>query len=147
MKYLDEASLAIAKADLEVFIREVFALLSNFAEDKKLYAKLFIDRFYESYHAAFMEFSRSEYMNRLFEKLKNAKSSQLYFAGLYGDQLKFKLQMVRDWLKKWSIEERTQNLILKLLATIDVALDSLLEALGMKSALKELKDGLMAQIQ
>ncbi len=142
--YLDQAELHEIKKLLVDFTTEVHNQFSELCTSELSSGILPVD-YKKNIIAAWEELTGGEYFTKLEYKIRYAKSEALYFAGLYGSQLALKLKLVKDWAKKWSTE-KSKEVLKKYLEAIDVLLDSLLAAVGMKTALKEIKDCLLVML-
>ncbi|MCW8915851.1 MAG: hypothetical protein OQK24_08350 [Magnetovibrio sp.] len=128
-------------------------LVPFFQKLMKNYESLFIPERLEFAFPAFEEV-QEHIMNTLsdlefFQAQSGADSTRrfnvrerLVFHGLSGPQAKFKLGNINYWKKRFLVTPVGQVLV-SLLKSIDVVLDSLLQAIGASHAIKEFKDGLM----
>ena len=95
----------------------------------------------------FAELCSREYSDRkpYNDLIRNADDDLLRRKGLSGAQLKLKLDIV-DYFRRKKSSSSAFKWLKKMIDAIDALLDSILRALGIDSALKELKDGLATLI-
>lgn len=88
---------------------------------------------------AWQEFQGHNVLDQAKGRIFEASDQRLFDAGLYGSQLKLKLQTVRKHDERYQRRGGPGPLV-KLIRAIDHLLDSLIAAVGVGEGLKELKD-------
>lgn len=73
-------------------------------------------------------------------KIRSASDNMLADHGLKDTQLELKLTIIEKFYNLWNSNKSSTKFLKKLINAIDNLLDSLIEALGIDGALKELKD-------
>ncbi len=137
-----------SKQMLIQFISEAYGFIARLIQDEKLYFSIFPSapkELYGSCREAWGELPHSFTIEGATRQIKNASGGLLVKAGLFGAQLKLKLEALRYRMSQWtkSISRPVSKVAYKVLEAIDTVLDSLVQALGVGEALKEAKDVLM----
>jgi hypothetical protein len=88
---------------------------------------------------AWKEFQEQSPLDEAKGRIFEASDDRLLKAGLYGNQLKLKLQTVSNHDERYR-RNGGPKLLMKLIGCIDHVLDSLISAIGVGEGLKELKD-------
>lgn len=139
---------ADAKMRLYGFVQDAFKFIENLIVDEKLYFKLFGKQpkeLYASFRKAWEELSNSFTLADARQHIQEAKAEFLVKAGLFGAQLDLKLSVLKYRMQQWgkALSKPVSTIAYKVLEAIDTVLDSLVQALGIGEALKEVKDVLM----
>ena len=137
-----------AKQILIQFINDAYKFIARLVQDEKLYFTVFPNtpgELYGSCREAWEELPQSFTVEEAAEQIIKADGRLLVKAGLFGAQLKFKLAALRHRMSQWAriINRPVSKVAYKVLEAIDTVLDSLVQALGVGEALKEVKDVLM----
>ncbi|MCF8818949.1 MULTISPECIES: hypothetical protein [Xanthomonas] len=94
---------------------------------------------------AWLEFSRSQPEDSFHASLNEVSEQQMVAAGLFGDQLRYKLRVLRDRaLRALGGSDKVKEKFADFLETL---LESLLDLLGAGTAVKELVGTLKAQLR
>lgn len=123
----------------------VLGALNSLAEEE--YRELFVDDLYDSMAAAWADAGAQ--FDWLPAAVAELRPDQVANHGLGGDQLSFKLATVRYWATRFLEAPLAlrSRLLRRLLDAIDTLLESLLDALGVGSSLKEMKDAIRDSVR
>jgi hypothetical protein len=125
---------------LIAFIRELEIFLDELVETNTdpLGHSLFWPPLYREMRPAWEEARQAGYFNSVIESVENISNGEIRRHGLHGQQLRFKLAVVRFYYAQYiSVGKRVLK---KLLSIIDDLLKSILDAVGAGGAISEIKD-------
>jgi hypothetical protein len=143
---IDESERKNASAALVSFLHEARRFIYQFSKPG-LFGQCFDPEFFKHFMDALEEYNKSQEFERDVVMVREARAERLYRAGLYGAQLNLKFAAVRRWMGRWSIANPSKRVLTKVLESIDTIMDSMIDALGLGHALKELKDVLLNLIE
>lgn len=123
------------------FLNSTLELIKSLATE---HLNLFPQDLQQAITAAWLEFDRDFDKPQAEATIRALRSDRAIWAGLYGEQLKLKLAVIRYWREKWDQDRATfgfgKKILKKLIDAIDTVLGSIIAAAGLDEALKELKD-------
>ncbi len=100
---------------------------------------------HEQAHTAWNEFQETNPLDRFIDALNEAHEDRLTEVGLFGGQLKYKLDLLHYLAHQALIGKR--RAMEKFTEFLEIILDSLLELMGFGESIKELIGALKAQIR
>ena len=140
------------KEALRAFVQEVYAWLEDCHTGEFSYGPYPNWRVVEPLRLlqpearlAWVAFQERQSLDSLQAAVSEASEAVLYRNGLYGDQLKYKLGLLH--LRARQASGGSIRSVEKFLDVIDLIMDSLLDALGVGEAIKELIKALRNQVR
>lgn len=133
---INDDDAATSRYFLKRFLSDTIVFLRRLALEEN---DVFIAEMREPLRLAWNDFEETFDIEFAFGRIDAISNADLESHGLYGNQLAFKLSTIDFWLAKFNLNK---GWLKKLLEAIDNLLESLLEAAGLKGAIKEIKKGM-----
>lgn len=157
---MDENMELQAKENLKDFVDDTYKLLDELINQKGEWQRpeaMFPEAMLHYLRGAWSEFERDFNLQDAHKSIMDIRPDKLRHAGLYGNQLKLKLNVVEKFKSElaskfevhkksgiWgNFKNKIKGILIKLLNAIDTVLESVLAVSGLNTALKELKDVLL----
>jgi hypothetical protein len=132
-------------ADFIFWLKDFFLEVEGNMNEMTDSGPLFEREQIEFFPHAFREVAGNGHFHRAHEMIFSASTQTIEDHGLYGNQLNWKLFNINFSFRRY-LQGRSAALFEKLLTCIDTLLDSILSAIPLGSAIKELKEALLGSV-